>query len=176
MFGIDTIAYIALAISAISAMASAYSSYSQAQAQNKQNQYYSEVADRNAARSKWEAQQAKDLAEEQAEKHDKKVRILLSQNTARQGASGLALTGGTSFAAVQEDVATQGKADEMAILYQGDIEAWNAMQNADTYSGQAALYNMNQQSPLLAGGGALLTGFGNLGLQAYSTYKMSKGA
>ena len=140
--------------------------YSQS-VQNRQLKYQAKVAENNAVAAGYEAEYAKEQAQKNAQTHRDQVAKLLGKQRAAMGASGLVADTG-SFMDVELDTIGQGKLDELAILHEGDLEAWRAKVGATNERAQATLYRNSTSSPLMAG---LMSG-AQQGLNYYTMYKM----
>lgn len=135
--------------------------------QNKQLKYQAKVAENNAVAAGYEAEYAKEQAQKDAQNHRDQVAKLLGKQRAAMGASGMVADTG-SFLDLELDTVSQGKMDELAILHEGDLEAWRAKVGASNQTAQAQLYRNSMGSPLAAG---LMSGI-QQGVGYYSMYKM----
>jgi hypothetical protein len=169
--GMATMMNATLAVSAVGVGMSAYGMYAQQQSANAMAEYQADVAERNAKVAEYEGQYALEASREKALQHRKRLNAFLGEQRAAQGASGVEVDSG-SFLDVTLDTVEQGKMDELAILHEGDLAVWRSEVQADSYNAQADLARMNQSSPFLAGGTALMTGAGSLG-RTYASMKLS---
>lgn len=200
-----------IAVQVIAMALSAYSSYSQQQAQNEyataqteaQNAYAQQQAElqsqqqeaenralemqrlqaeQNALAAEKEGRYATQASQDEAALHREKVRALLGQQRAAAGASGAVVDQGT-FLDLGLDTVHSGKLDELAILHEGDKEAWRAKIQAQNYRSQGSVYGMSQStvkpvayqapkpptpSPLMAAAPQLMSGIGKMGMNYYN--------
>ena len=150
-----------------SAAVSAYGSYSQQRSLNTQARYKKREADNNAATAKLEAQYIRTVTAEKAKKHRQKVAHFVGKQRAEMGASGIVVDEG-SFLDVTLDTVEQGKLDEMALLYEGDKEAWRAEVVGGNYTNQGRLYSMSEASPAATAAPVLMSGVARAGTSYYN--------
>lgn len=155
-----------LAVMAVSTAMSAMSSMQSQKAQNAQLEYQAKVSENNAVAAKYEGQYAKDVAAKEAKQQRLRTAQIIGKQRAAMGASGVVVDEGT-FLDVTLDSVHQGKLDELAILHEGDMEAWRAEVNADNYNAQATANRMGKSSPVTAG---LMSGM-QTGMSYYMAYK-----
>lgn len=120
------------------------------EADNAALDYQAQIALNNAQSAEWDAAHAKETAADEAAQHMDDVRRFLGTQRAAQSASGAVVDSGT-FLDVTLDTVGQGKLDEMAILYEGDLEAWRHETTATNYRAEAGLYESQKIDPFLAG-------------------------
>ena len=137
---------------AVSAGISAYSAGQQAKARNKQADYNNQVARNNAEIARQEGDYAWAQALRNANEKRKETGVLLGAQRARIGASGVVVDSGSASDLVL-DTAERGEREAMALLQQGDIEAWRVENQARGYEQQARLAQSGKVSV-----GATVTG------------------
>jgi len=168
----------------LTAATSYYSYYSEQKAANQQAQYESDMADyeekvaeNNALAAQYEAQHAREEAAEKAKQHRQQVSVLLGKQRAGMGATG-AMADEGSFMDLSLETVEQGKLDELAILHEGDLEAWRANVRGMNYQAQAGLHagassfaSSKIKSPSSGALSAGLISGARTGLGYYSTFK-----
>jgi hypothetical protein len=137
--------------------------YTQQRARNKQLRYQAQVARNNATIAKYEGRYAKEAAQRKATKQQKIKAGVISKQRAAMGASGLVADEG-SFLDLTLDTAELGKLDELAILHEGDIEAWKSEITEKSAEAQAGMFEASRVSPFLAATSALMTGVAQTGM------------
>lgn len=147
-----------------------YGSYTGALAANNMADYQAGVARGKAAQTEVEAEYIRDRSLENAEYHNKEVSKFVGEQRAFMGSSGVVVDEG-SFADITEDTVRQGKLDELAILYEGDVMAWQKEMEGIGYLAQAEVYDMSKVDPNLAMLPGLMQGFS----QGMSLYGASQG-
>ena len=159
---------------------SAYGMYQNAQAQNAasqnaaaQAQYQSQVAKQNADMANAAAREDRYQGYLNSEAQKRKTAQVIGEQRAAEGASGAVVDNG-SFMDVTLDTAERGTLDALALQHQGDIQAWKDEIQATNYTNQAALqsasaaaYGSQYHDPLMAAGGSLLQGAGQIGMNWY---------
>ena len=103
----------------------------------RQNQFMQQQAENNATLAAYEGKYSKEATGSQAEIHRRQIAQLLGKQKAKYGASGV--VEGTSVD-VLASTFDQGKLDELAILYEGDKNAYASALEEENYRNQAALY------------------------------------
>lgn len=164
---------IPLIIAAVAAIASGISVYQQQQAANKRNKYMAEVARNNAKIAKYEAAYVKQQAAKKAAKQGITVAKFLGKQRAAMGASGVVVDEGT-FLDILLDTTGEGRSDQLAILYEGDIAGWRHEMVAGGHIAQAGLHDMAVSSPLMPAFLAMSGSAATSGMQMYSSYDGSK--
>jgi hypothetical protein len=153
--------FIALALTAAGTGVAVASSIEQAKAAEKAGKYNEAVARNNA-------QAAADQARFEADKIERRNRLILGRQKAAIAKAGILDTGSTLD--VFEDSAMQGELDRMAALYSGDLRS-------GYYQSQGQLARMEGNSAARANyyraGGSLLSGIGGTA-SAYDTYRKSQ--
>lgn len=161
----------ALAVVSIAGTAmSAYGMYQGQQAANIQADYQAQIADNNATAARYEGEYAKEAATKAALEQRQKTAAAIGKQRAAMGATGIVADEGT-FLDLTLDTAEQGKLDELAILHEGDMQAWQAEIGANNYTAQGELYRASKASPFMAAAPKLLTGASNTGLNYYAAIK-----
>ena len=150
---------------------SGFAAYQGVQQQNKIMDAQAKMAKNNAKVAEWEGERAQEVAQEKAKEHRRQVAQMIGKQRAAMGASGIVADEGT-FADLVGDTAYQGKLDELAILHEGDMEAWRAKVSAGNYKAQAGIYKGSKQNPYLNTGLAVM-GSGMQGMNYYNTFKNS---
>ena len=161
-----TLAIAALTTSLAGTAVSAYGQMQQAKAANAQADYQAKVANNNARIAEMEAQYAEQQGQKNAEAQRRRTAIAIGAQRARMGASGAVVDSG-SFLDLTLDTAHQGELDAMALLEEGQMEAWRARIQGTNYQAQSKLFGMSKTDPHLAAGGTLLEGAGRAGLGYY---------
>lgn len=156
-------------VTAISTAVSAAGAYSQQKSANAQAKFQAKVAENNALAAQYEGEYAKEAAAKAAKEQRQKTAQIIGRQRAAMGASGIVADEGT-FLDLTLDSATQGKLDELAILHEGDMEAWKAEITAGNYAAQGELYRSSQSSPMMAAAPALLSGVSK-GIGYYNAMK-----
>jgi hypothetical protein len=100
----------------------------------------------NAKSAEREGEYAKEVAGMKADEHRKQVQQLAGKQEAEMAASGAIVNSGT-FLDVSLDTYEMGKIDEMALLHEGDMEAWRMENQARNYRTQSAIAGTGWQSP-----------------------------
>ena len=159
-----------LALGLASTAFSAVGAYQHQKAANRQADYNAQIARNNALAAEYEAQYAKESAAEKAKEQKRKTAGIIGSQRAAMGASGVVADEGT-FLNLTLDSAEQGKLDELAILHEGDKEAWRAEINADNYTAQSQMYSMSKSSPFMTAAPILMSGAAKTGLNYYSMVK-----
>ena len=103
----------------------------------RQNQFMQQQAENNATLAAYEGKYSKESTSSQAEIHRRQIAQLLGKQKAKYGASGV--IEGSSID-VLESTFDQGKLDELAILYEGDKNAYASALEEENYRNQAKLY------------------------------------
>lgn len=150
-----------------SAFMNTIGAYTQQRARNKQLKYQAQIARNNATIAKYEGRYAKEAARLKITEQQKRKGVMIGKQRAAMGASGLVADTG-SFLDLTLDTAEQGKLDELAILHEGDIEAWRSEITEKGAEAQAEMYEASRISPFLPAASALMTGVGQTGLAYYS--------
>ena len=159
-----------LAFSAIGTMVSAVGQMQQAKAQNRWHKYNAAVARNNAKIAEYEGQYARDKAQRDADKQKERTRVIIGQQRAAQGGSGIVVDDGT-FLDLTLESAEMGKLDELAILHEGDKEAWRAQINADNARAKARMHESSKVNPFMAAAPGLMSGIANTGMNYYRMKK-----
>lgn len=172
--------YISAAVAVAGTAMSAYGMYQNAQAQNaasenasKQAQYQSQVAKQNADMANAAAREDRYQGYLNSEAQKRKTLQVIGEQRAAEGASGAVVDSG-SFMDVTLDTTERGTLDALALQHQGDIQAWKDEIQATNYTNQSALqsasaeaYGAQYHDPLMAAGGSLLQGAGQIGMNWY---------
>jgi len=163
--GIDpgTLAVIGLATSLIGTGASAYGQMQQTKAANAQADFQSKVAANNAQTAEMEAKYAEQQGERNAEAQRRRTAVMIGAQRAKMGASGAVVDTG-SFLDLTLDTAKQGELDAMALLEEGQLEAWRARIQGGNFQAQSKLYGMSKTNPYIGAAGTLLQGAGQAGM------------
>ena len=154
---------IPLVISLAGAAVSAYGQMQQAKAANAQADYQSKVANNNARTAEMEAQYAEQQGQKNAEAQRRRTAVLVGAQRARMGASGAVVDSG-SFLDLTLDTAHQGELDAMALLEEGQMEAWRARIQGTNYQAQGKLFGMSKTNPYIGAAGTLISGAGQAGM------------
>jgi hypothetical protein len=143
---------------AASGLISTYAAYQDAQSQNAMSGYNAAVSAQNAKMSVEEARYALGQAARNAAEERVQTGALIGSQRARMGASG-AVVGVGSFLNVELSAREQGEKNAMALMQQGDLEAWRNMVKAGQYERQARLTLMSKKDPnAVLAAGLLQTG------------------
>ena len=161
-----TLAIASLTTALAGTAVSAYGQMQQTKAANAQADYQAKVANNNARTAEMEAQYAEQQGQKNAEAQRRRTAIAIGAQRARMGASGAVVDSG-SFLDLTLDTAHQGELDAMALLEEGQMEAWRARIQGTNYKAQSKLFGMSKTDPHLAAGGTLLEGAGRAGLGYY---------
>lgn len=143
-----------VAIGVVGLVISTASAVAQQSAANKRMRFQEKIAKNNAKAAEYEGQFAKEQSREEAARARLRTVQFVSKQRAIQGGSGLTVDEGT-FLDLTLDTVEQGKLDEMAILYEGDMAAYRASVGAGNYRASGQLSALSQSSPAAAG---LMTG------------------
>lgn len=162
-----TIAKASLAMAAAGTAISAYSAYSSQKATNKRLGYQAKVAENNALAAKYEGDYAKEQSRIKAKHHRQKVAQAVGKQRAAMGATGIVADEG-AFLDLELDTIEQGKLDELAILHEGDKDAWRANIGAANHQAQAGLHRASTSSAGLAAAPELMSGAANVGMNYYN--------
>lgn len=162
---------IALGTTLVGTAVSAYGQYSAAKAANEQADYQAKVAANNAATAEMEAKFAEQQGQRNAEAQRRRTAIAIGAQRARMGASGAVVDSG-SFLDLTLDTAKQGELDAMALLEEGQMQAWRSRVQGSNFMAQSNLYKSSKTNPFLAAGGTLLEGAGRAG---FGYYQMTGG-
>lgn len=123
--------------------------------------YRAQIANRNAAIANANATAAQVRANVEQQDQDLTSSVLLGEQEAQQGASGLALNS-RSFAQTRTASRALARRDALRIQQQGQLEARNFQSQAADYTAEAAMEKSGATSSLLGGflkaGGSLITG------------------
>jgi hypothetical protein len=171
-----------VAVTAVAGITQAVGGAQEAAAQNRMLEYNASVDRQNASLQDQAASYTRFQAERNAAKERVKTGLLIGAQRAKMGGSG-ALVDSGSFLDVTMDTAEQGAYDAMAIMQQGDVEAWRHEVQAQQYREKATMTlksksNPNQVLALgLLGAAAKTTGvaagmgmFGGAGAAATPSY------
>ena len=158
-----TLAIAALTTSLAGTAVSAYGQMQQAKAANAQADYQAKVANNNARTAEMEAQYAEQQGQKNAEAQRRRTAIAIGAQRARMGASGAVVDSG-SFLDLTLDTAHQGELDAMALLEEGQMEAWRARIQGTNYQAQGKLFGMSKTNPYIGAAGTLLQGAGQAGM------------
>ena len=151
------------AVSAYGQMQQAKAANAQAKAANAQADYQSKVANNNARTAEMEAQYAEQQGQKNAEAQRRRTAIAIGAQRARMGASGAVVDSG-SFLDLTLDTAHQGELDAMALLEEGQMEAWRARIQGTNYKAQSKLFGMSKTNPYIGAAGTLISGAGQAGM------------
>ena len=160
------LAPIALGATLLGTSVTAYGQYQAANAANKQADYQAKVAANNAATAEMEAQYAEQQGQRNAEAQRRKTAVMVGAQRARMGASGAVVDSG-SFLDLTLDTAKQGELDAMALLEEGQMQAWRSRVQGSNFMAQSNLYKSSKMNPFMAAGGTLLSGAGQAGMNYY---------
>lgn len=129
----------------------------QANAQNAMAEYNAKVAENNAKVMEQEGAYARAQAARNADEKRRETARIIGAQRAKMGASGAVVDSG-SFLDLTLDTAEGGELDAMALLQEGDMQAWRAQLQAGNYyneASQARASKVNSGSVLA---GSLLSG------------------
>lgn len=154
------------ALMVVGTAATAYGAYTGAMASNNMAEYQSLVAKNNAERARIQGDYVQERSVEKAAQHRKDVGRFVGEQRAYMGASGVVVDEG-SFQDVTEDTIRQGKLDELAILYEGEVTAWQLEMQALGYESQATMAEMSMIDPVQAALPGVMQGIGK-GFSLYS--------
>lgn len=143
---------ISLGLTAVSGISSSISGANQAGAQNAMLEYNAKLAENNAKIKENEASYARGQAARNAAEQRKKTAQMLGAQRAKMGASGAAVGSG-SFLDLTMSTAEEGARDAMALLQEGDLQAWRYEVEASNFRTQAKGYQGSKVNP-----GSILTG------------------
>lgn len=125
-----------LALSAVGTAASYVQGQENIAAQERANAYNAQVAQNNATNAEYEAQYAREAAQRNAELERQQTVQLLGRQREAQARSGFVVDSGT-FLDLNLDTVAQGNLNELAILHEGDREAYNADRRAQNFRDQS---------------------------------------
>lgn len=146
----------------------------QYQAKSSEAAYKAKVARNNATVAEWQAEDARARAARKTADHQRKVDALAGRQRAVMAASGFAID--DDEIDILGDTAYFGKVDQLALLQQGEREAYQHKVAASNASAQGLLYDYSSatfaseaaaESPLFAAAGAGLSGGSSVAQQWY---------
>lgn len=140
----------------LSTISSAVNASSQAKAQNRQMEYNAKVSANNAQISQNEADYARGQSIKNANEKRRETALLIGKQRAKMGASGAVVDSG-SFLDITMSTAEQGEMDAMALIHEGDKQAWQYEFQAAKYKDEANMYRSSKQSSGAAVFGSLLS-------------------
>jgi Tfp pilus assembly protein PilE len=164
--GMEVIAVVAVVATVASTAVSAYAMYEQGQQQKKAAKAQAEMLDQQAT-------MAKNAADARARDIRERNRRILATARANAGASGIALTAGTSPLAVLAYDAKEGELEALRAQYGGDVEAagLSAQARMTRFAGKNAEYAAN-----IGAGTTLISGLASASGGAYNIYRPGGGA
>lgn len=123
-----------------------------ADSQRKQAHFQEDMAEYNAEVAVAEADHTRAATDIKARQHRLRVAQTVGKQRAAMGASGVAVDQG-SFLDLTLDTVEQGKIDELALLYEGELSAWRIDAGRGLTEAQGAQYGYlaSQQNPALSG-------------------------
>lgn len=157
---------VAIVFYAVSAILAGVSAYTAQKSANKRLDYQSKVAKNNAIIADYQGKHAKGVALKKAQLQQRQTAAFVGKQRAAMGSSGLVADEGT-FLDLTLDTTEQGNLDELAILHEGDMEAWRAEISGGNYVAQSELYNISKTDPGQAGGISLMSGVADAGIGYY---------
>jgi len=134
------------AITAAQTAAAMYPAYAAQESQNAQLEYNSKVLERNAEIARQKAVSTKVAARTEAYESAKRTAAFIGRQRALMGASG-AVVGEGNFMDIQLDAAAHGAYQQMAIIYNADLEAWNYEAQAVGMETSAQFLENQQMDP-----------------------------
>lgn len=155
-----------MAMSAIGLAMSGVGTYMNQKAQNANLEYQAAINEQNAQIATEEAKEARNAAREKADRHRAGVRQFIGQQRSAASGSGMVVDEG-SFLDVTLDTAEGGELDALAILHEGELEAWRKENQATNYRAQAGVNRASTSSPFMSTAPSLLTGAGQMGMNYY---------
>ncbi len=149
-----------------SAVMGGFGAVQQANAHNAQMEYNAKVAENNAKNAQAEADYARAQSWRNANEKRRETALLIGAQRAKMGASGAVADSG-SFLDLSLSTKEQGELDAMALAQEGDMAAWRAEVQRDSYLQNA---NMSRSSKVSTRGvlaGSLLGGAAQVGSAYY---------
>lgn len=142
---------------------SAYSASQQASAAKDSANYNAAIQNNNAKIAEYQAKDAVQRGDQATEDHMRKVAQLKGSQKASMAARGLDLSEGTPLN-ILTDTDVFGEIDANTIKTNAAREAWGYRAQGSNSTAQAGLYKMqaDNQNPLMAGAGTLLSGAGSV--------------
>jgi len=164
--GVETVAIIAVVATVAATAVSAYAQYEQGQQAKKAAKSQTEMAEYNATL-------ARQAGESRARDVRERNRRILATARANAGASGVALTPGTSPLAVLAYDAKEGELDALRAQYSGDVEAagLSAQARMHRFAGKEA-----EHAGLVGAGTTLLSGLASAAGGVGNIYRPGGGA
>jgi len=159
-------AAIPIAATAVGSVAQTWAGYETAKSQNRSLEYNAAANRQNAEYARQEARYAKYQAARNAEESRKETGLLIGAQRAKMGASGAVVDAG-SFLDVTMSTAEEGEMDAMALLQEGDMEAWRQEVRAGEYERQANMALSSRTNPNAVLWGGILSGVAATGMSAY---------
>jgi hypothetical protein len=130
-------AFIPLVLMAASAAMSAYGAYNSAKGQQQQLDYQGKVADANAKRAEFAAQDAEERGQKEGQLARQRANAMTGAQRANLAARGMDLTGGSALSLL-EDTEYLGAVDQATVKDNTSKEAWRIRNQRDDYSSSAA--------------------------------------
>ena len=153
----------------ISAIIAAASAIQAGQQQRRAARTQEKIAENNATVAGYEANEARAATELKVKQHRLQVAQILGKQRAAMGATGVVVDEGT-FLDLTLDTVSQGKLDELALMHEGDLDAWRAEVSGSNAAAQSALFRASAPTGGEVAASALMTGAGT-GLGYYSMFR-----
>lgn len=154
------------AITAVASVATGVLGYSAAQ-------YQGQVAKMNTKVAEENAQRALERSKIEAQDNDLQTSLLLGEQVAAQGASGISLTS-KSFMKTREATRLLGRRDTLNIIQGGEIEAYNYKVDKENFKAQASAAKLQGYGALLEGAVGATTAFAGVKPSLVGGSKSSK--
>lgn len=139
-------AAIPIAMMAASSLMQVASQTQEAANKNNMLEANAQASLQHAEHTRVEASNARMQADIKAAEERKKTAASLGAQRARMGASGVVVDSG-SFLDVQASIAEQGERNAMALLQEGDLQAWRLENQAKQHEAQAGKTAFNGTDP-----------------------------
>jgi hypothetical protein len=127
---------IPLILMAASAAVSAYGAYNTAKGQQQQLDYQGKVADVNAKRAEFAAQDAEERGQRESQQARQRANAMTGAQRASLAARGMDLTGGSALSLL-EDTEYLGAVDQTTITNNTNKEAWRLRNQREDYQSSA---------------------------------------
>lgn len=138
------------ALQILGGIGSAYGQYEQGKMDKKAAEFNALVSEQNAENAEYAAASKQEQGKTGSRKHQQKTALLVGQQKAAYGASGVDVNYGTPVEIMAETV-LHGEDDAATIRYNAELEAWGLKTEAADYRKQAASYRATGQAALVRG-------------------------
>lgn len=161
--------WVAVGIAAVSAVVAGYSAYAQTKAANAAAEFESRVARRNADIANMQAKDSLERGRVAEKQLRDKQKLLIGQQRAAYGASGVLVDSGSSMDVMQDTIKTQ-EQDALTVRRNAAMDAWGYRTQGLNYQAQSDMSLLNKRN---AGGMAAMA-FTTSALNSASSITASK--